>query len=231
MEKKILKIIFIIFLVLVVFLVVLIGYRASLVYKIYKANNEVFSSENIKIESIYNSGQWEKNIIYRKGNLIRIYTFFGVEDGTFSEVPAYEFMYDCDNGVQIDVGRKEFYRQGEIMLFAKNHYQYPMLKILFPENYKKTFADKFGEIGIPIIYVLKGYPHIENKDGRDFISIQDGAYIMYFDKETGMFCERYRLHIDGRAELIQKYNIEFNVVTEEDMDYGDLSEFYFWVSE
>lgn len=231
MGKKVLKLLLILFLILLCCTICLIGYRASLVFKIYKARDKVFESENVRIESDYkfkdweNNENWEKTIIYRKGNVTK-YNFSRGEQ-----------IDDLENHIRIYISDKTFHsiskNDDEAGFFGLN--EYPILKFYYGEEYDASFSerlkDKLIDIWFPLRFVLKGYPHIENIDGRDLISVQQGAYILYFDKETGIFIERYQLDLDGSTELMQKYNVQFDVVTDEDVDYGDISEYRYLTEE
>ena len=92
--------------------------------------------------------------------------------------------------------------------------------------------DRFDEFSYFAILVLKGYPHyIIDDTGREAISMQLGNYLLYFDKETGLCYERYQLKEDGSKEKNLNYSVQFGTIADEDVDYGELSEYYQVVAE
>lgn len=231
MGKKVLKLLLILFLILLCCTICLIGYRASLVSKIYKARDKILESENVRIESDYkfkdweNNENWEKTIAYRKGNVIK-YDLSGSEQ-----------IDDLENFIRIDTSSKTFYgiSKDNYEMISFFRIQYPIFKFYYGDENGESFSDRLkdilNDIGFPLRLVLKGYPHIENIDGRDLISVQQGYDILYFDKETGIFTQMYQLYPDGSTELMQKYNVQFDVVKDEDVDYGDISEYRYLTEE
>lgn len=231
MGKKILKILLFIFIVLIIVTVVLIGYRASIVLKVYKAENKIYTADNVKIVSNIKdmTGDWEEITICKKDNIERVSMVSDFESGTLN----YDTVYDLKNKLQIDVKNKTFFVDViNLELISKTWYRYPGYSVIYPDDYNKGIKDYVYGFWYYANLVLKGYPHyFTDENGRELISIQYGSYILYFDKETGIFYERYELKQDGSINLINKYNVEFGIVTDSDIEYGNINEYYQFVSE
>lgn len=228
MGNKIFKKLIIIFIILILFAIVLIGYRMSIVLKIPSSRNKILESDNVKVVSEIKSSDenWEQKVIYKKGNISRVQFISDFE----TNKPSTDIIFDFDKKIQININEKMFFvSQDNLIDLTEGWYSYPVV-LNFPSGYQKKLKDYLQEFGYYVILALTGNPrYFIDENGREAISLQIGSCILYFDRDTGICYEEYIVNEDGTKELKKKYNVEFGAVTDEDIDYGDLNEFYQWV--
>ena len=252
MKKAIKKLMKIFFIVVLIFMLIgfgYIGYKSSKHISFSRQRKNVLTSKNVRfVVREYYDDYMQNRTFFRKGKDVSmdINTYYynsSEKKDSYSRIYASAEVkpYLQGNSLTIDYGEKKFWLVNSNIGIGLLYSSYPRISNIvnfYGEQEKLTdvFFDYISQI--PDILNSKVYSGNDNgKQARivdsprysySYDTPEDEEYTLfrtYFTLDTNLPYKRTKVKIDGTEKLVSEYDIQFGVVTDDDVNLPNLTEF------